>query len=278
MRKRNLSALLALLVPAAPLLVLLASCGPEGAPESRRKAREHAGGAAKLLREDVRRHYAAMEESAERLAADMARADVTPQRLRRRLRSLREAPRGVQDLIVSPKSFVAAIGLDGKVIAKDADTDEDSMAGLDLGAIAPCVQGALAGRGAGHCIVEFANPTGRESSISLVFAHAVRHEGRLVGAVAAGIPLPALARRLSRQLQLDVQSEQPPPIVWALMWHRDRIHTAATPPEIDQECPRPAQIRQALGRSAGGYTDEKLVQSRWFGYAVLPVPSIGRDV
>lgn len=278
MRKRSHSVLLVLL-PAAfvPLLALSASCGPDGAPESRRKAREHALAAARLLREDVSRHYAAMEEAAERLGPEMARADITPERLRRRLRGLRVAPRGIPDLIVSPKSFVAAVGLDGKVIAKDADTDNDSMAGLDLAALAPCVRAALDGRGAGHCIAEFANPTGRESSVSLVFVHAVRHEGRLLGAVATGIPLPALARRLARQLRLDAQAEQPPPIVWALVWHRNRIHTAGTPPEIDQETPPAADLRARLRGAPRGYTDEKLVQSRWFGYGVLPIPSVAPD-
>ncbi|MEM9069050.1 MAG: hypothetical protein AAGE52_11120 [Myxococcota bacterium] len=258
------------------------ACGPEGAPNAQRQVlREHVPRVKEILQLDRQRHRDGVIETAERikrgfLVEDRARLEGD---MRRVLQRLQEPPRGVAEFIASPMAFLAAVGDDGIVIARDSD--DDHMRGQNFAEAYPVVQAALQEGTVGRGIGEFAAlEEGAPPSYSILFAAPSRHEGEVVGAVVAGIPLWREAQRLSRQLRVELATEIAEGlIVWVYLYKGDRIfESPEAPPEVTAILPDSTVREAGFARSPGGFSGDVQLHTKWYGYAVVPTPAIGEDI
>ena len=261
-------------------------CGPDGAPNARRVIREtHADEVRQMVREDKQRHFVGVRKAAEKLAPGYLVED--PVRREREVRfavkRLQQPPRGITEFIASPMSFLAAVGTDGKVIARDAEPDR--MRGMDMGAQYPLVRAALAEGREGYALGEFADPSRPEEppSVSMLFAAPARRDAdgdgtrEVVGAVVAGIPLWRMSQRMGRQLALN-HADQQGVILWVYIYKGDRLFHFDTPPDLNQVIPSGADIQRGLRDHPRGWTGEVQQFGRWYGWGVVPLPTIGEDV
>jgi hypothetical protein len=284
---RRLSLLLVLVSLAAAMCgVVVVGCGPEGAPSARVAIREvHAAEVREIARDDKRRHFVGVRKAAEKLAPgflveDPARRE---REVRFALKRLQQPPRGITEFIASPMSFLAAVGSDGKVIARDAQPDR--MRGLNMGGRYPLVRTALSAGEEGYGLGEFADPDRPTDppSISMLFVGPSRRDTNddgtpeVVGAVVAGIPLWRMSQRMGMQLRLN-HADQAGLILWVYLYKGDRLFHFDTPPDLDQVIPTAAQIQSGLRDHPRGYTGEVQQFGRWYGWGVVPLPSIAEDV
>ena len=93
--------------------------------------------------------------------------------MRTALRLLTKPPRGIPQLIASARTFTAAVGADGVVVATDAKEDRDRMTGVNLGQHFQVVKDALAGR-AGYAVEQF--PALEEGTEGSVWANRGTHD------------------------------------------------------------------------------------------------------
>ncbi len=258
---------------------LLVGCGESsGAIAQRRLLEDHLPRVREVVREDVAKHRAAIVDAAGRLAPGFAVADgaTRERQMRAALRALQQPPRGVPGFLSSPMTFLAAVGRDGVVIARDADPDP--MRGRDFGAELPVVRRALEDGAVGHELVELAAGEG-EPSVTLMFAAPVRDGGETVGAAVLGIPLWSLSKRINQQLRVELHPEfQAGAVVWVYFYRGDRLFHRNTPPDLDDAVPDAAARAEGLSRSPGGFTGTLTVLGREYGYGVLPMPSLGDGV
>jgi hypothetical protein len=275
----------------------------EGARHAQREIiRTHVPRVQQLVREDVERGLSGVQQAAQTIARGFLVED--PERRAREIRSvlrrLREPPRGISELMISPIAFVAAVGLDGVVICRDLEPDP--MAGFDAGAAFELVRRALDQGVPGYALVQF--PSSREPPLAppgegesesagdgaspieaplpsptMLYVAPAMLEDRVVGAVIAGTPLWREAQRLGRQLQADHADEIARGLIlWVYLYHGDRLHHHGTPTDLDTVVPDGAARRAGLARSAGGFTGELVQYGRWYAYGVVPLPRIGPDV
>ena len=54
--------------------------------------------------------------------------------------------------------------------------------------------------------------------------------------------------------------------------------SAGFPPDLRELIPGPPARRAGLERSAGGFSGEVQQYGRWYGFGVIPVPTVGEDV
>ncbi|MDB4973856.1 MAG: hypothetical protein JWN48_2197 [Myxococcaceae bacterium] len=259
---------------------LTLGCGEDGAAHARRVIREtHAREVRAIVREDVARHLVGVAAAGARIAPGFATPDpkLRSSQMRTALRLLTKPPKGIPQLIVSARTFTAAVEPSGVVLATDAKPEIDRMTGVDLAKQFEVVRAALAGT-TGFAIDQFpAVEQGAEGSVALLFAAASRKSGTPVGAVLTGIPLWRLAQRLTKQLQLDHVSEKGA-ILWVYLLRGDKLHHFGTPPDLDTMLP-PADIRAAgLKQSPGGFTGEFLQFGRWYAWGVVPLPVLGPEI
>ncbi len=264
-------------------VVALSACNTEQGRNERRDIHQQDMGAVRaILRQDIERAMGGTRVAAGRFSRGFLVED--PARREREIRSvlmqLRNPRRtqAIPGLMTTPVSFIAAVGTDGRVIARDIEPDP--MRGFDLGQAVPVVRQALAGEG-GYALSEI--PSLEEDglpSVTIVFAEPALHDGEVVGVIAAGLPLWRITQQMSRQLQLD-NSDQVArgELVWALFLRGDEQHYHGEfPPDLRELIPS-AQIRaQGLADSPGGFTGEVQQYGRWYGYGVLPIPTLGDDV
>ncbi|MBC7173090.1 MAG: hypothetical protein H5U40_11705, partial [Polyangiaceae bacterium] len=251
-----------------------------GSIAQRRLHRDHLPRIREIVRGDITKHREAIVVAAERLAPGFRVEDpaTRERQMRAALRVVQEPPRGISAFLSSPMTFLAAIDPEGIVIARD--TDPDPMKGKDFGSEYPVIASALENAAVGYSLVEFEGMTEEDqSSFSLVFAAPARIEGETVGAVALGIPLWSLSKRINQQLRVELHSEfQQGAVVWVYFYRGDRLFHRGTPPDLDKAVPGAEQRAEGLARSPGGYTGKLAVLGREYGYAVLPMPSLGEDV
>src|SRR5262249_20155168 len=140
--------------------------------------------------------------------------------IRQVLKLIRSPKKGVRELVISPLSFIAAVGKDGVVIARDAEPDK--MKGMNLGKLFPSVQQALAGSAATE-INQFESADPSKPSVTIVMAAPAHYQGQVVGALVLGIPLWRLQQRLSKQLQMEEagKSKKPGTVLWAYLYRGD---------------------------------------------------------
>lgn len=271
------------------VLVLVAGavsgCEGDARPAQAKIHQEHMGGVAQLLRTDRAEHRVGIASAAERIAPGFVATDDPEERerqMRYALRYVQEPPRGVPEFIVSPMSFLAAVGRDGVIIARDGRAEDDAMKGQNYAERYEVIRRALEEGRAGYELAEFpSSEEGGASSYSMLFAHPSRQNGEVVGAAIAGIPLWREAQRLTRQLQID-HADQTGLIFWVYIYKGEQLFHYGTPEGVDSEmyegAASSAARAEGLAASPGGFTSDVLIQGRWFAYGVLPIPSLGEDM
>lgn len=263
------------------LLVCLVGCEDERGRNERREI--HASDmptVKQIVRRDIERGLRGVQQGAERFERGFLvdDRDRLSGEMRSQLQRLRRPPRGIPELMMTPFSFIAAVDPEGVVIARDAE--EDRMAGFDLAEHVPVIQRALQGETGYELstipgIVDDAPP-----SVTVVFAAPAWHDGEVVGAMVAGLPLWRLSQQFTNQLQLDnADARQRGHLFWATVVRGSELHNQAEfPPDLLQVVPDEARREEGLSSSPGGFTAELQQFGRWYGYGVLPLPSLGEDV
>jgi hypothetical protein len=262
-------------------LVLIASaCGADGAPNARAHIHnEHSPRVQALVLETLQRHTAGLAHGADRIAAGFVRVEGDQQEtdMRQVLKLIRSPKKGIPELVISPMSFLAVVGPDGKAIARDGEAESDKMKGMDLGKLFPSVKNALNGT-AGMEVGEFASTEkGGEPSVSIVMAAPAHYQGKVVGALVLGIPLWRLQQQLSKQLQMELAGKDRV-VVWVYVYKGDKLHMHGTPPDLDKLVPDGNARKAGLAKSPGGFTGEVAQYGFWYGYGVRPLRVLGPDI
>ena len=259
-------------------VVLLCACGADGAPNARAHIRnEHGPRVQALVLETLSRHQTGLARGADRIGAGFVRVSGAQQEtdMRQVMKLLRSPKRGIPELVISPMSFLAVVGPDGKCIARD--TEPDGMKGMDLAKQFPSVKNALAGQ-AGFEIGEFANTEpGGKPSVTIVMAAPSHYEGKVVGALVLGIPLWRLQQQLSKQLQMELAGKDRV-VIWVYVYKGDALYHHGTPPDLDKLVPDAKARSAGLAKSPGGFTGELQQYAFWYGYGVRPLRVLGPDV
>jgi hypothetical protein len=235
-----------------------------------------------IVAQDLERGVTGVRSAGTKLARGFVieDADRRAHDLRVALNLVRQPPRGIPELMISPVSFVAAVGTDGKVIARDGTVTPDPMAGFDARGAFEVVARALDRGDEGYAQVQF--PSAAEDgtpSETVVYAAPARLDGRVVGAIIAGTPLWRTAQRLGRQLQADrADAVAQGMILWVYLFKGDALHHHGTPSDLDTVVPDAAARAAGLARSPGGFTGELQQYGRWYAYGVVPLPRLGPDV
>jgi hypothetical protein len=228
-----------------------------------------------LVDQDLAHHQAGVVKAAERLMPGfLVRDPVTREKqVRSALRILQQPRKGIDEFVASPMSFLAAVGVDGLVIARDRETDR--MKGQDFKTRFEVVRQALGGAAATGLGEFYAKDPKAPSSWSILFAAPSLRGDQVVGAVLAGIPLSRLAQRLSRQFRVEQKAGSP---VWVYLYKGERLFYWDTPPEVDVLVRDPVARAQALAASPAGYTEKVRLQGELQVYGVFPLPLLGPDV
>lgn len=254
-------------------------CGAKGAANARRQIREtHLGEVVRILNEDIHRHEVGLRKIAERIVPGFAVEDpaTRERQMRSALHHLHIPPRGVQEIMSSPLTFLAAVDAQGIVIARDAEPDR--LKGMNFGQIFPVVGEALRNSREGHAVGELPGlESGGTGTKYWIFAAPCTKDGVVVGAIVIGIPLWRLEQRVSRQLKLDHVSEQTL-ILWTYVYQGDELfYQQAAHPELDEIVPDAQARRAGLARSPHGYTSEGVLYGRTYAFSVVPMPILGEN-
>jgi hypothetical protein len=228
-----------------------------------------------LIQQDLENHQAGVVKAADKLTPGFAVSDPTVResQMRAALRILQQPKKGIDEFVASPMSFLAALDVDGVVIARDRSPDR--MKGQDYKSRFEVVQQGLEGSAATGLGEFFAEDPDAPSSWSILFAAPAIRKGRVVGVVLAGIPLSRLAQRLSRQLRVEQEQGDP---VWVYLYKGDRLFHWDTPPQVDALVPGAEQRAKVLAASPSGYTDKVRLQGELEVYGVFPIRLLGSDL
>jgi hypothetical protein len=256
----------------------LLGCADKGAPEARTKIRTaHAARVASILREDIERHETGLQRAADRIAAGFVKVQGEQQEreVRQVLKLLRSPKKGIQELVISPLSFIAAVNKDGVVVARDAEPD--AMKGMNLGKLFPSVQKALAGSATIEINQFESLNKGGKPSVTILMAAPAHYDGQVVGALVLGIPLWRLQQRLSKQLQMEEAGKKAGVVIWVYIYRGDELFHHGTPRDLDQLVPDAKTRKAGLAKSPGGFTGEAQQYGYWYGYGVKPLPLLAPD-
>lgn len=228
-----------------------------------------------LVQHDLRNHQAGVVKAAAKIAPGFAVSDPEKResQIRAALRILQKPKKGIDEFVASPMSFLAAIGPDGIVIARDRE--EDRMTGQDFKTRFEVVGQALGGTAATGLGEFFATDPEAPSSWSILFAAPSMKDGKVVGAVLAGIPLSRLAQRLSRQFRVEQAAGAP---VWVYLYKGNRLFYWDTPPEVDALIRDPALRAKGLAAAPAGYTEKTRLQGELQVYGVFPIELLAPDI
>ena len=228
-----------------------------------------------LVQKDLDNHRAGVLKAAEKLAPGFALAepDARQTQIRSALRILQLPKRGIDEFVASPMSFLAAIGTDGIVIARDREPD--AMSGKNFKSRFSIVGEALGGSAATGLGEFFAKDPTAPSSWSILFSAPSTKDEQVVGCVLAGIPLSRLAQRLSRQFRVEQQGGEP---VWVYLYKGERLFHWDTPPEVDALIRDPSARATALAESPSGYTATARLQGELQVYGVFPLEILAPDI
>jgi hypothetical protein len=255
----------------------VAGCSEEGARNARRLiVQKHAPRVAQIVLEDFNRHLVGLRRAAIRIAPGFVRVQGIQQEkdIRKVLKFIRHPVKGIQELIISPMSFMAAVDKTGVVIARDAD--QDRMKGMNLARLFPVVKGALNGK-EGFAVGQFeSTKKGEAPSVTVIMAVPSRYEGEVVGGLVIGIPLWRLSQRLSRQLQAEHAGKGV--VLWVYIYRGDKLYHYGTPQSMDELVPSLEERRKGLRRSPGGFTGEVTQFGSFYGYGVRPLRILGDDI
>ena len=228
-----------------------------------------------LVQKDLENHQAGVAKAAARLAPGFAVEN--PERreseVRAALRILQQPKKGIDEFVASPMSFLAAVGADGVVVARDREPDR--MAGQDFKTRFDVVRQALRGTAATGLGEFYAEDPKAPSSWSILFAAPSTKDGKVVGAVLAGIPLSRLAQRLSRQFRVEQAAGDP---VWVYLYKANRLFHWDTPPEVDAMVRNPSARAERLAASPAGYAEKARLQGELQVYGVFPIELLAPDI
>lgn len=265
------------------VLLVLAGCDSEkGSRERRLIVEKDQALVLRIFRDDLRRGVVGVERAAGLMSRGFLVEDAAQREreLRQVMRNVQKPPRAIEELMISPITFLAAVGTDGKVIARDAEPD--LMRGFDMAEASPAVRQALEEGKSGWALTELKSTVEGDdrTSLTILFAAPARHEGRVVGAMISGLPLWSLSEQLSKQLRYEnADAVRNGAIVWALVYRGDELHQhVGFPPDLLELVPGPEARAEGLSKSPGGYTGEVYQYGRWYGFGVLPLPRLGDDV
>jgi hypothetical protein len=257
-------------------LFLFSACGKSGAPGAREKIlHEHAPRVEKFVLEVIERHSTGLNHAADRIAKGFVKADPAQQEseMRQVLKMIRSPKRGVPELVISPMSFIAVVGKDGKCIARDVEPDR--MKGMDLAQMFPVVADALQGK-TGTSMGEF-KAEDDTSSVTILMAAPAHYKGEVVGALVMGIPLWRLQQLLTKQLQMELGGKASV-VIWAYVYRGSELHHHGTPPDLDKLVPDESVRKAGYAKSPGGFTGEVQQYAYWYGYGVRPLRIFGPDI
>jgi predicted aconitase with swiveling domain len=228
-----------------------------------------------LIDKDLQSHQKGVVKAADKLAPGFAVSDPSAResQIRAALKILQQPKKGIDEFVASPMSFLAAVGPDGVVIARDREPDR--MAGQDYKSRFGVVRQALGGTAATGLGEFFAKDPQAPSSWSILFAAPCFRDHEVVGAVLAGIPLSRMAQRLSRQFRVEQAGGSP---VWVYLYKGDRLFHWDTPPEVDALIRDPVARGKALAASPAGYTETARLQGELQVYGVFPLELLAPDV
>lgn len=228
-----------------------------------------------LVQQDLENHQAGVVKAAAKIAPGFAVDDAEKResQIRAALRILQQPKKGIDEFVASPMSFLAAIGPDGVVIARDRE--EDRMTGQDFKSRFEVVRQALAGSSVTGLGEFFAQDPEAPSSWSILFAAPSMKDGKVVGAVLAGIPLSRLAQRLSRQFRVEAAKDDP---VWVYLYKGERLFHWDTPPQVDALVRDPVARAKRLAVSPAGYSEKSRLQGELQVYGVFPIELLAPDI
>lgn len=229
-----------------------------------------------LIQRDLQNHQVGVAKAAAKLAPGFGVRDPAKResQVRSALRILQEPKKGIDEFVASPMSFLAAVGPEGLVIARDREPDR--MKGQDFGARFDVVAQALKGSAATGLGEFFAKDPNAPSSWSILFCAPSMKDGQVVGAVLAGIPLSRLAQRLSRQFRVEQKKGSSP--AWVYLYKGKRLFHWDTPPEVDALIRDPVARERGLSASPAGYTETARLQGELQVYGVYPLALLAPDV
>ena len=259
--------------------LLSVGCGKDGAPNARAKIRnEHAPRVEKFVLDLMARHTAGLAHAADRIGAGFVKAEPAQleHEMRQVLKLIRSPKRGVPELVISPMSFIAVVGKDGKAIARDIDPDKDKMKGMDLAKLFPVVADALEGK-AGTSMGEFESEDPDKPSVTIMMAAPAHYKGEVVGALVLGIPLWRLQQVITKQLQMEIGGKQSV-VLWVYVYRGAELHHHGTPPDLAKLLPDDATRKAGYAKSPGGFTGEVQQYAYWYGYGVRPLRVFGPDI
>lgn len=228
-----------------------------------------------LVEQDLQNHQIGIVKAAAKLAPGFAVSDpaVREKQVRAALRIVQQPKKGIDEFVASPMSFLAAVGADGVVVARDRESDR--MKGQDFKGRFEVVRQALGGTAATGLGEFYAEDPEAPSSWSILFAAPCLRDGQVVGAVLAGIPLSRLAQRLSRQFRVE-QTEGAR--AWVYLYKGNRLFHWDTPPEVDALVGDPVARAKALAASPAGYTETGRLQGELQVYGAFPLALLGPDL
>jgi len=228
-----------------------------------------------LVQQDLENHQAGVIKAAAKSAPGFSVPDPEKResQIRAALKILQQPKKGIDEFVASPMSFLAAVGPDGVVIARDRD--EDRMTGQDFASRFDVVREALRGTAATGLGEFFAKDPEAPSSWSILFSAPSMRGEEVVGAVLAGIPLSRLAQRLSRQFRVEATEGDP---VWVYLYKGERLFHWDTPPEVDALIRDPATRAERLAKSPAGYTEKARLQGELQVYGVFPIELLAPDI
>jgi predicted aconitase with swiveling domain len=228
-----------------------------------------------LVEQDLENHQAGVVKAAAKIAPGFGVSDPEKResQVRAALKILQQPKKGIDEFVSSPMSFLAAVGVDGIVVARDRD--EDRMTGQDFKTRFEVVRQALGGTAATGLGEFFAKDPDAPSSWSILFAAPSMKDGRVVGAVLAGIPLSRLAQRLSRQFRVEAGEGEP---VWVYLYKGKRLFHWDTPPQVDALIRDPVARAEGLAKSPAGYVDKARLQGELQLYGVFPIELLAPDI
>jgi hypothetical protein len=270
---RRSAALVALVVALAP------ACEGERGGASRKKIRlEHGPRIAQIVIDDLQRHEAGLRQAAQRIAPGFVKVqgEQRERDMRQVFKLIRSPKKGVPELVISPLSFIAAVGTDGIAIARDSEPD--AMKGMDLAKAFPVVKAALAGA-EGWQLGEFESlEKNGKPSVTIVMAAPARYRGEVVGTLVLGIPLWRLQQRLTKQLQMESAGGKQGVVLWVYLYRAGELFHHGTPRDLDNVVPGEAARKAGLRASPGGFTGELQQFGYWYGWGVRPLRVLGDDV
>lgn len=261
---------------------MLAGCDNEARDAQRTILETHVPEIKRYLASDLERGVAGVQRAAERLERGFVVEDRERQtrEMRLALRLLRQPPRGIDELMISPISFIAAVDSQGIVICRD--NEPDHMTGFAAGEEFALVRRALTEGQSGYALDAFPSLVADHApSHTVLYAAPVRHEERVVGAVLTGAPLWRTAQRLTRQLHSDYAADMqrnPPLVLWVYLYRGEELFHRGTPADLDEAVPDGEARRAGLAEHPDGFSGQIMQFGRWYGYGVAPLPELGPEV